>query len=90
MALTLNEMLKEMVDRGASDLHVTTNSPPQIRVDGLLTTLNSPPIKCTNWRLMANPRPVPSKDSRLSEACTKGSKTASSLSSGMPMPLSRT
>ena len=32
MPPTLNQLLKEMVAQGGSDLHVTTNSPPQIRV----------------------------------------------------------
>jgi twitching motility protein PilT len=50
MALTLNEMLKEMVDRGASDLHITTNSPPQIRIDGVLSTLNAPAMTPTQTK----------------------------------------
>ncbi|MBI4230306.1 MAG: type IV pilus twitching motility protein PilT [Planctomycetes bacterium] len=33
-AATLEELLQRMVERGASDLHVTTDSPPRIRVDG--------------------------------------------------------
>lgn len=37
-------MLKELVDRGGSDLHITTNSPPQIRIDGKLTPINEPPL----------------------------------------------
>jgi twitching motility protein PilT len=36
MAVTLHELLKIMVERGATDLHITTNTPPVIRVDGLL------------------------------------------------------
>ncbi len=37
MALpTLSELLKRMVDTGGSDLHITTNSPPRIRVHGEL------------------------------------------------------
>ena len=44
MPPTLNSMLKTMVDQGASDLHLTTNSPPQIRVDGQLRPLNSPQL----------------------------------------------
>ncbi|MDH3523526.1 MAG: type IV pilus twitching motility protein PilT [Acidobacteriota bacterium] len=50
MALTLNEMLKETVERGASDLHVTTNSAPQIRVDGVLSPLNAPPLTPTQTK----------------------------------------
>jgi twitching motility protein PilT len=37
MALpSLSELLKRMVDMGGSDLHITTNSPPRIRVHGEL------------------------------------------------------
>ncbi len=40
----LHLLLKELVERGGSDLHITTNSPPQIRVDGTLTPLDQPPL----------------------------------------------
>jgi twitching motility protein PilT len=33
-----------MVDKGASDLHVTTGSPPQLRIDGELVPLKTPPM----------------------------------------------
>ena len=38
---TLQELLKVMLDKGASDLHLTVGSPPQIRVDGSLFPLTS-------------------------------------------------
>jgi twitching motility protein PilT len=41
MPPTLNQLLKEMVAQGGSDLHVTTNSPPQIRVHGHLKPMES-------------------------------------------------
>jgi len=34
-----------MVERGASDLHITTGSPPQLRIDGSLVPLRPPPLK---------------------------------------------
>jgi twitching motility protein PilT len=37
-------MLKELIERGGSDLHITTNSPPQVRVDGDLIALDMPPL----------------------------------------------
>jgi twitching motility protein PilT len=40
----LHQLLKAMVEKGASDLHVTTNSPPQLRVDGKLVPLKAPPL----------------------------------------------
>src|SRR5436305_1840674 len=43
MPPTLNQMLKDMVAANGSDLHITTNSPPQIRVDGHLRPLEGIP-----------------------------------------------
>ena len=40
----LHQLLKELVERGASDLHITTNSPPQIRINGKMTPMNEPPL----------------------------------------------
>mgnify|MGYP003297239428 CR=1 FL=1 len=34
MSVTLHQLLKTMVERGGSDLHIPTNTPPQIRIDG--------------------------------------------------------
>ena len=53
MAVTLNQLLKAMVDQGGTDLHVTTNSPPQIRIDGVLKTLNSPPLTPSETKQLA-------------------------------------
>ncbi|MGH9531178.1 MAG: type IV pilus twitching motility protein PilT [Terriglobales bacterium] len=39
MAATLSELLKKMLEMSGSDLHITTNSPPQVRVHGHLTPL---------------------------------------------------
>jgi twitching motility protein PilT len=38
--ITLSELLKKLSEFGGSDLHVTTNTPPQIRVDGHLRQLD--------------------------------------------------
>ena len=38
---TLHQLLKVMLDKGASDLHVTTGSPPQLRIDGDLVPLRT-------------------------------------------------
>ena len=40
----LHQLLKAMIEKGASDLHITTGSPPQLRIDGRLTPLKSPPM----------------------------------------------
>jgi len=42
MALPLPQLLKIMVDEGGTDLHITTNSPPVIRVHGKLKRIEHP------------------------------------------------
>jgi len=39
-SLTLPDLLRRMTDLGGSDLHITTNSPPQVRVHGHLGALD--------------------------------------------------
>src|SRR5881409_3882080 len=41
---TLHQLLKQMVEMGASDLHLTTSSPPMVRLDGRLIPLPYPPL----------------------------------------------
>jgi twitching motility protein PilT len=40
----LHQLLKAMIEKGASDLHVTTNAAPQLRIDGRLHALKLPPL----------------------------------------------
>jgi twitching motility protein PilT len=40
----LHQLLKAMIEKGASDLHITTSSPPQLRIDGKLHPLKVPPL----------------------------------------------
>jgi twitching motility protein PilT len=42
--LSLHQLLRAVVDKGASDLHVTTGAPPQLRIDGALLPLKAPPL----------------------------------------------
>ena len=42
-----------MVERGGSDLHVTTNSPPQIRIDGKLVPLDMPALTAPETKQLA-------------------------------------
>lgn len=44
-ALNLHALLRAMLDYGASDLHITTGSPPQLRIDGQLTPLKTEPLR---------------------------------------------
>ncbi len=41
---TLPELLQTLVEVSGSDLHITTQTPPQIRVHGKLQTLDLPPL----------------------------------------------
>ena len=49
---SLHELLKIMIDNGASDLHLTVASPPQIRIDGILEPLNLPPLNANETKQM--------------------------------------
>jgi len=42
--VNLHQLLKTLVEANGSDLHITTNSAPQIRVDGKLTPLDFPQL----------------------------------------------
>jgi twitching motility protein PilT len=42
--VNLHQLLKILVENNGSDLHITTNTAPQIRVDGKLTPLEFPPL----------------------------------------------
>jgi twitching motility protein PilT len=44
MSVTMHQLLKTLVDQGGTDLHITTNSPPQIRIDGKMVPLQLPPM----------------------------------------------
>ena len=39
--VSLHELLKEMIERGASDLHITTGTAPQMRIDGAITPVKN-------------------------------------------------
>lgn len=41
---SLASLLKSLVEQGGSDLHITSNSPPRIRVNGKLLALDLPPM----------------------------------------------
>src|SRR5712675_3607046 len=53
MNITLHQLLKTLVEQGGTDLHVTTNSPPQIRVDGNLVPLQLPPLTAPETKALA-------------------------------------
>ncbi len=41
----IRELLKVMVEMGASDLHITTGAAPQVRIDGEIKALQHPPFQ---------------------------------------------
>jgi len=41
---TLYDLLKLMIEKNASDLHITTGSPPRLRIDGKLMQIDHPPL----------------------------------------------
>ena len=40
----MHQLLRAMVEKGGSDLHITTGTPPQLRVDGKLVAMKTPPL----------------------------------------------
>src|SRR5438128_7617397 len=50
---TLHQLLKQMVEMGASDLHLTTSSPPMVRLDGRLIPLPYPPMTVSETKHLA-------------------------------------
>src|ERR1700691_5182048 len=41
---SLHQLLRTMVEKGASDLHITTNTPPLLRIDGSIVPLRLPAL----------------------------------------------
>jgi twitching motility protein PilU len=54
MAADVRLLLKEMVDRGGSDLYVTAESTPVIRIEGVNHALEGEPLTPTEVEAMAN------------------------------------
>ena len=46
----MHQLLKAMIEKGASDLHVTAGTPPQLRIDGKLHPLRMPPLSPTETK----------------------------------------
>jgi twitching motility protein PilT len=44
LKVNLHQLLKAMIEKGASDLHITTGSPPLLRIDGSIVPLKLPPL----------------------------------------------
>ena len=50
MTKTIQELLKIACERDASDLHVTNNIPPRIRIHGNLVSLDHPPLTAVDTK----------------------------------------
>ncbi len=46
----LHQLLKLMVEKGASDLHITVGAPPMLRIDGEIVPIQAPPLSSTDCR----------------------------------------
>jgi twitching motility protein PilT len=44
MTVTIHQLLKTMIDKGASDIHICSGSPAQLRIDGYLVPLRMEPL----------------------------------------------
>src|ERR1043166_2458875 len=53
MAATLSDLLKKLLELNGSDLHITLNSPPQVRVHGHLQPLDMPPLTAAETKSLA-------------------------------------
>jgi twitching motility protein PilT len=53
MAATLSDLLKKLLEINGSDLHLATNSPPQIRVHGHLQPLDMPQLSPAETKALA-------------------------------------
>jgi twitching motility protein PilT len=53
MPLDLQDLLKTMIEHDATDLHITTGTPPQIRVYGRLVPLDLPPLTGADTKRLA-------------------------------------
>jgi twitching motility protein PilT len=44
LRINLHQLLRAMIEKGASDMHITTGSPPLLRIDGAIVPLKLPPL----------------------------------------------
>ncbi len=51
--LSLSDLLSKMIEMGGSDLHLSTNSPPQVRVHGHLRPLDIPVLTSADTKQLA-------------------------------------
>src|ERR1700693_4662971 len=79
---TLPELLKTLVDMGGSDLHLTPDPPPQVRVHGHLQRLQQPVLTAADTKNLAYSVLTDSQKKRFEESkeldCSFGLKAIGS------------
>ena len=65
--VNLHQLLKAMVEKGASDMHITAGAPPLLRIDGEVIPLKLPPLtpiytKHLCYSIMTEEQIPPSED----------------------------
>ena len=51
--ITMEDLLALLVRKGGSDLHISTNSPPRLRIDGVLVPVETEPLTPDDTRRLA-------------------------------------
>ena len=51
--ITMEDLLALLVRKGGSDLHISTNTPPRMRIDGLLVPVETDPLRPDDTRRLA-------------------------------------
>ena len=52
---TLDSLMEEAVERGASDLHLVVDAPPTLRIDGRVRRMAGPPLASRDIRQLVEP-----------------------------------
>ena len=50
LRINLHQLLRAMTEKGASDMHITTGSPPLLRIDGAIVPLKLPPLSAVETK----------------------------------------
>lgn len=53
LRVNLHQLLKAMVEKGASDMHITSGAPPLLRIDGEVIPLKVPPLTPVDTKHLA-------------------------------------
>ena len=51
--ITMEDLLALLVRKGGSDLHISTNSPPRLRIDGILVPVETDPLTAEDTRRLS-------------------------------------